>query len=119
MMKSTHDEIAGGISAGSRRVPPAGLVVVGLGMVGPLVALLLGVLTFGVQATVAPRHVPLAIGTSDAAATSALASVTSRIAARGGDAVDWHTVDSRAEAERMLAPRRSTGRCSSVPALLY
>jgi hypothetical protein len=67
-----------------------------------LVALILGLLTFGVQSTLEPHHLPLAVGTSESAAAPALAPVIGRVAAQGGDVVDWRRVDSRAEAERML-----------------
>lgn len=104
-MNSTHDEIPDGGHGGAVRAVPArrvGLATVAPGLVGALVALVLGLLTFGVQATVEPRHVPLAVGTADAAAATALAPVAERVAAQGGEAVDWRTVSSRAEAERLL-----------------
>src|SRR5438105_4994429 len=83
-MKSTDDEIGRPSARRHGRRPPAGL------------------LTIGAQATVEPHHLPLAIGPADAAAAQALAPITGRVAAQGGDAVSWRTVGSRAEAERLL-----------------
>jgi len=80
----------------------AGLAAVGVGVLGAAIALLIGLLTFGVQATVAPDELPLAIGSSDPTAAPVLAPLTTRIAAEGGEQVAWRTVDSRAAAERML-----------------
>ena len=80
----------------------AGLAAVGVGVLGAAIAVLIGLLTFGVQATVAPNELPLAIGASDPTAAPVLAPLTTRIAAEGGEQVAWRTVDSRAAAERML-----------------
>jgi hypothetical protein len=99
MMRSPSDEI------GTRRHPPAGVMAVAFGAAGALVALLLALLTFGVQATARPDHVPLAVGATD----PALAPIAQRVAAQGGDAVAWRTVDSRAEAERLLDRREVYG----------
>lgn len=100
MMTSTHDEFAEGALGAprTRHRAPAAVVAVAVAAAGALAALLIGLVTFGVQATVAPSHVPLAVG----ATTPALAPVGERVAARGGDAVSWRTVTSRAEAERLL-----------------
>ncbi|MFL6123186.1 ABC transporter permease [Actinophytocola sp.] len=65
-------------------------VAVGLGLVGAVVAVVLGVLTFGVQATVAPDHLPLAVATPD---DPALRQAADRIASHGGDSVDWTATD--------------------------
>jgi hypothetical protein len=102
MMKSTDVDIRGEPDQRAARVLPGGLVAVVLGVLGTLAALLIGLLTFGVQATIAPDRVPLAVGTGDAAAASALAPLTSGVAGRGGNAVSWRRVGSRAEAERLL-----------------
>jgi hypothetical protein len=95
MMNSPLDEIGG------RRHPPAAAMAVVFGAAGAAVALMLGLLTFGVQATVQPSHVPLAVGATD----PVLAPIAGRVAAQGGDAVSWRTVSSRAEAERLLDRR--------------
>ena len=72
-----------------------------MAVAGAAAALAIGLLTFGVQATAAPSHVPLAVGATD----PALAPIAGRVAAQGGDAVSWRTVGSRAEAERLLDDR--------------
>ncbi len=73
-------------------------MAVAVAAAGSLAALLIGLLTFGVQATVAPHHVPLAVG----ATVPALDPLAQRVASQGGDAVSWRTVSSQAEAERLL-----------------
>ena len=107
MMRSTHDEFLEHLPSGrgSRRRAPAALVAVALAAAGSLAALLIGLLTFGVQATAAPHHVPLAVG----ATAPALDPLAQRVAGQGGDAVSWRTVSSRAEAERLLDAREVYG----------
>ena len=87
MMKSTSDDIS---------VPPqppkggavrAGLAAVLVAVVGGVAALVIGLLTFGVQATVEPRHLPLAVGPSEGGVTPAMERLTAGVTARGGDAV--------------------------------
>jgi hypothetical protein len=104
-MNSTSDDI----ERGAGRRLPGGVAAVLFGAAGGLVALVLGLLTFGVQATAAPRHLPLAVGVSDAAAAPALAPVVGRVSGEGGDAVAWRTVGSRAEAERLLDAKEVYG----------
>jgi hypothetical protein len=67
-------------------------VAVGLGLVGAVVATVLGFLTFGAQATVAPDHLPLAVAVPDGAPPQ-LGEAADRIAGQGGDAVDWQVTD--------------------------
>jgi hypothetical protein len=101
-MKSTNVEMiedGAGRRTGSLSATLGGM---GLGVLGALAALAIGLLTFGAQATVAPSQLPLAIGASDPVNAPALGPLTVRIAAQGGSAVAWRTVDSRAAAERML-----------------
>jgi hypothetical protein len=93
MMKSTHGEF------------PAAALAVAVAVAGALGALVIGLLTFGVQATAAPRHLPLAVG----ATSPALEPLTQRVAAQGGDAVSWRTVSSRSEAERLLDTKQVYG----------
>lgn len=62
----------------------------GLGLAGAVVATVLGFLTFGVQATVAPDHLPLAVATAD---NPVLRQAADQIASHGGDAVDWQVTD--------------------------
>lgn len=66
------------------------VVAVGLGLVGAVVATVLGLLTFGAQATVAPDHLPLAVATPD---NPALRQVAGQVASHGGDAVEWQVTD--------------------------
>jgi hypothetical protein len=67
-------------------------VAVGLGLVGAVAATVLGFLTFGAQATVAPDHVPLAVAVPQAGPPQ-LREAANRIASQGGDAVDWRVTD--------------------------
>jgi hypothetical protein len=94
-MRSTHGEFS----------PPAAAVAVAAAAAGSAIALLIGLLTFGVQATASPAHVPLAVG----ATAPALAPIAQRVSAQGGDAVSWRTVTSRAEAERLLDDKQVYG----------
>src|SRR5438105_2061325 len=87
----------------------AGTASVGFGAVAALVVAFIGLVTFGVQATVEPSHVPLAVGPSGTSAAGALAPVVSRVAAQGGDAVDWRRVGSREGAERLMDSERCYG----------
>jgi hypothetical protein len=99
-MNSTHDEI---------RSVPTVVVVVLLGVVAGLVGLLLGLLTLGVQATVSPDHVPLAVGPADPAAAAAVSPLAERLSSQGGGAVAWRTVGSRSEAESLLDEKQVYG----------
>jgi hypothetical protein len=107
MVKSTPDEFtattAAAPAAAHRR--PVVLVAVATAVVGALGALVIGLLTFGVQATVAPSHVPLAVGVTN----PALAPIAQQVSGQGGDAVSWRTVSSRAEAERLLDDKQVYG----------
>ena len=67
-------------------------VAVGLGLVGAVVATVLGFLTFGAQATVAPDHMPLAVAVPQGAPPQ-LGEAADRIASQGGDAVEWQVTD--------------------------
>lgn len=84
-------------------------VVVVAPLIGTAAALILGLLTFGVQATVNPDHVPLAVGAADPSSASALSQVVQNIAGRGGDQVEWRQVQSRAEAENLLDTKQVYG----------
>lgn len=65
-------------------------------LAGAAALVLLGLLTFGVQASVRPHHLPLAVAVAD---RSPLTPVARRIAGSGGDAVDWQvTTPERAAA---------------------
>jgi hypothetical protein len=81
------------------------LVAVGLGLVGAVVAVVLGLLTFGVQATAAPDHLPLAVATPD---DPALRQAARQVASHGGDQVDW-TVTDPAHARDLLDDKEVYG----------
>lgn len=73
-------------------------------LVGALVAAVLGLLTFGAQATVNPDHVPLAVAAPPGPARAA----AERIAAQGGEHVAWQVVDPAA-ASQLLADKEVYG----------
>lgn len=85
------------------------VLAVMFGAAGAVVAVVLGLLTFGAQATVSPEDVPLAVGPSDRSAASTLAPVVDRVAGQGEGRVDWRRVSSRAEAERLLDDKKVYG----------
>jgi hypothetical protein len=64
---------------------PAVLAVL-TGLAGAVVAAVLGLLTFGAQATAHPDHVPLAVA---APADGPLHAAATQVASQGGDAVSW------------------------------
>lgn len=115
MMTSTPDEISPAPLPPRRRAVRASLAAILVGVVGAGAALVIGLLTFGVQATVEPRHLPLAVGSAEAGGSPALAPIIAQLTARGGDAVTWHTVDSRAEAERLLDRKEVYGALLLTP----
>jgi hypothetical protein len=80
------------------------LIAVVLGVAGAVVATVLGFLTFGAQATVAPHDVPLAV----ASPPGQLREGAERVARQGGDAVDWHVTDPD-QAREMLADKEVYG----------
>ncbi|MFC4856350.1 ABC transporter permease [Actinophytocola glycyrrhizae] len=82
-------------------------VAVGLGLVGAVVATVLGFLTFGVQATVAPDHLPVAIAVPRDGPPQ-LGAAADRIASQGGDTVDWQVTDP-AHARELLADKEIYG----------
>jgi hypothetical protein len=73
------------------------------GLVGALVAAVLGLLTFGAQATVDPDHLPLAV-----AAEGPLRPIAERVAAQGGEHVAWRIV-TPAEGRALLADKEVYG----------
>lgn len=78
-------------------------VAVLLGLVGAVVATVLGFLTFGAQATSAPDRLPLAV-----AAPEPLRPVAEQLASHGGDAVEWRVTDP-ARARDLLADKEVYG----------
>ena len=94
-----------------RRSLPTPIVAVVIALIGAVAALVIGLLTFGVQATVNPDHVPLAIGADN----PAVSGVAVQIAAHGRDRITWHTVQSRAEAESLLDNKEVYGALLLTP----
>jgi hypothetical protein len=86
------------MSAPVRR--PAGALALVAAVAGALVAVVLGFLTFGAQATVAPDHVPVAI--------AAPPDVAQRIAAHGGGQLGW-TIATPADARKLLEDKKVYG----------
>ncbi|GAB3455690.1 ABC transporter permease [Actinophytocola sediminis] len=83
------------------------LVAVLLGLVGAVVATVLGFLTFGAQATVAPDRVPVAVSTADSAPPQ-LHAAAEQLAGHGGDAIDWQVTDPD-RARELLADKEVYG----------
>jgi hypothetical protein len=79
---------------------PAGALALVAALAGALVAVVLGFLTFGAQATVAPDHVPVAV--------AAPPDVAQRIAAHGGGQLEW-TIASPADARKLLEDKKVYG----------
>jgi hypothetical protein len=95
--------------ASRERTVPSAAVVLVAGVAGSLLALVLALLTFGVQATVSPHQLPLAVGPSDASQSSALSQISDQVAAQSSDAVAWRKVGSRSEAETLLDQKEIYG----------
>ena len=91
--------------------PPV-LVVIAV-LAGAALATLLGLITFGVQATVEPRGVPLAIAVPDGAPAQ-LQQAAQRIASQGGEQVSWR-VTSPAEGRRLLDEKAVYGVLELAP----
>ena len=91
------------------RALPLPLVTLLAALIGTTIAFVLALLTFGVQATVNPDHVPLAVGTADPATAPALSQLVQGVASHGGDQVQWRQVESRAEAENLLETKQVYG----------
>ncbi|MGW5743984.1 ABC transporter permease [Amycolatopsis sp. NPDC003861] len=79
---------------------PAGALALVAALAGALVAVVLGFLTFGAQATVAPDGVPVAV--------AAPPEIAQRIAAHGGGQLAW-TVATPAEARQLLEDKKVYG----------
>ncbi|WP_370972125.1 ABC transporter permease [Amycolatopsis sp. cg9] len=79
---------------------PAGALALVAAAAGALVAVVLGFLTFGAQATVAPDGVPVAV--------AAPPGIAQRIAAHGGGQLAW-TVATPAEARQLLEDKKVYG----------
>jgi hypothetical protein len=83
---------------------PAALAVL-VGLAGAVLAAVLGLLTFGAQATARPDHVPLAVV---APTTGPLSGVAGRLTGQGGDAVSWR-VTSAEDAAKLLDDKEIYG----------
>ncbi|MGQ0841813.1 ABC transporter permease [Actinokineospora sp.] len=94
--------------AGSTSRRPIALVLA-LSVAGAVVAAVLGLLTFGAQATARPDAVPLAVS-----APAQLRPVAERIAANGGDTVAWR-VDTPEGARARLADKDVYGILELAP----
>lgn len=80
---------------------------------GAVLATVLGLITFGVQATVEPRGVPLAVAVPNGA-PSPLQQAVQRITSQGGEQVSWR-VTSPAEARRLLDEKAVYGVVELAP----
>ncbi|SDI88431.1 hypothetical protein SAMN05192558_102507 [Actinokineospora alba] len=87
-----------------------GALVLALSIAGALVAAVLGLLTFGAQATSRPDAVPLAIS-----ASGPLRPMADRIASHGGETVSWR-VDTPEGARQRLADKGVYGVLELAPA---
>jgi hypothetical protein len=76
-----------------------------MGLAGAVVAAVLGLLTFGAQATAHPDHVPLAVA---APADGPLHAAAAQISQQGGDAVSWR-VTTPDEARNLLDDKKIYG----------
>jgi len=90
------------MAAPSRR--PAGALALIAVAAGALVAVLLGFLTFGAQATVAPDHLPVAVSAPD----GPLRAMAGKLAEHGGGQLAWQ-VTSPAEGRKLLADKEVYG----------
>lgn len=91
--------------ATSSRVPRPPVLAVLMGLAGAVVAAILGLLTFGAQASAHPDHIPLAVA---APADSPLRAVATQVASQGGDAVSWR-VTTPDEARNLLEDKEIYG----------
>ena len=85
---------------------PAGVLALVAAVAGALVAVVLGFLTFGAQATVAPDGVPVAV--------AAPPEIAQRLAAHGGGQLAW-TVATPAEARQLLEDKKVYGVLELAP----
>lgn len=69
-----------------------GTLVVGTAVAGALVAIVLGFLTFGVQASARPDGIPVAVAVPEQAPDQ-LHAVADRVAGTGGEALEWRVVE--------------------------
>jgi hypothetical protein len=99
----------------SRAPRPAAIAVLAT-IVGAVAATVLGLLTFGAQATVKPDHVPLAVAVdADGPAAAQLRQGAEQVIARGGEEVSWRLVDV-AQARELLDDKQVYGVLELAPA---
>jgi hypothetical protein len=80
-----------------------------MGVLAAVASLLLGALTFGVQATAGPRSLPLGIGPGESSSSSRVSPLIDRAVSRSGSEISWTRVSSRPEAERLLDSKKIYG----------
>ncbi|MDQ0379798.1 ABC transporter permease [Amycolatopsis thermophila] len=85
--------------AGTSRRPAAGLAA----LAGALIAVVLGLLTVGVQASVEPHGLPVAVAVPDNGPPQ-LKAAAQRVLTQGGEALSWR-VTSPGEGRRLLADK--------------
>ncbi|WP_206786596.1 ABC transporter permease [Amycolatopsis sp. MtRt-6] len=85
---------------------PAGALALVAALAGALVAVVLGFLTFGAQATIAPDGVPVAV--------AAPPEIAQRVAGHGGGQLAW-TVATPAEARQLLEDKKVYGVLELAP----
>jgi hypothetical protein len=86
-----------------------------LGIAGAVAAAVLGLLTFGAQATARPDHLPLAVSVpSDGPAAQQLRGAAERVAGQGGDAVSWR-VATPDQARKLLEDKEVYGVLELAP----
>ncbi|MCP2252346.1 hypothetical protein LY13_001085 [Prauserella aidingensis] len=78
----------------SRHRTRAGALVVGTAVAGALVAIVLGFLTFGAQASARPDGIPVAVAVPEQA-PGPLQAVAERVTGSGGEVVEWRLVEPR------------------------
>jgi hypothetical protein len=93
-------------------IPRPPVLAVLLGLAGALLAAVLGLLTFGAQATARPDGVPLALAIP--AEAPQLRPMADRVAGQGGDAVSWR-VATPSEARTLLDDKEIYGFLEAVP----
>lgn len=94
---------------------PAAIVVLAM-VVGALAATVLGLITFGVQATAKPDHLPLAVAVNaEGPAAAQLRQAGEQLVARGGEELSWRlaSVD---EARQLLDDKHVYGVLELAPA---
>jgi hypothetical protein len=84
-------------------IPKPSVLAVLVGLIGAVVAAVLGFLTFGAQASVEPDHVPLGV------VAPAGSPVASQLAGQGGDRVEFRVTPTAADATKALEDKEIYG----------